>query len=98
MATIFGISGSLRHGSYNAALLRGGATPGRGGTGLAQAAWLPVLRTLGAAFWSGPRVQVSNAAMAFDASGRLVDEAARAAVARHLGGFSEFIVRVGRAQ
>src|ERR687883_1421161 len=35
-----------------------GATPGGGGTILAQAAWLPVLRTLGAELWSGPRVQV----------------------------------------
>ena len=32
-----------------------GATPGRGGTILAQAAWLPVLRTLGTRPWFGPR-------------------------------------------
>src|SRR6266581_6752143 len=30
-----------------------GATPGPGGTMLAQAAWLPVLRTLGTELWSG---------------------------------------------
>lgn len=74
-----------------------GATPGRGGTALAQVAWLPVLRTLGAELWSGPRVQVPSAASAFDPEGRLVDDAVRASVARHLGGFAEFIARVGRA-
>jgi NAD(P)H-dependent FMN reductase len=73
-----------------------GATPGHGGTTLAQAAWLPVLRTLGAELWPGPRVQVASAAKAFDAAGRLVDEAIRAAVASHLAGFSEFIARAGR--
>jgi len=73
-----------------------GATPGPGGTSLAHAAWLPVLRTLGTQTWSGPRVYVSNAAKVFDADGRIVDEAIRAAVAKHLSGFAEFIARVGR--
>jgi chromate reductase len=73
-----------------------GATPGAGGTALAHAAWLPVLRTLGTQTWFGPRVYVSNAAKVFDADGRLVDEAVRAAVAKHLSGFAEFIARVGR--
>jgi chromate reductase, NAD(P)H dehydrogenase (quinone) len=71
-----------------------GATPGRGGTTLAHAAWLPVLRTLGTQTWFGPRVYVSSAGKAFDAEGRLVDEAVRASVAKLLGGFSEFIARV----
>ncbi len=75
-----------------------GATPGPGGTTLAQAAWLPVLRTLGTELWSGPRVYVSSAAKVFDSSGRLVDDAVRGTVVRHLAGFSEFIARVGRAQ
>jgi chromate reductase, NAD(P)H dehydrogenase (quinone) len=75
-----------------------GATPGPGGTILAQAAWLPVLRTLGAELWSGPRVYVSNAAKVFDSSGRLVDEGIRATVARHLAGFSEFVARAGRSR
>ncbi|HXQ23365.1 MAG TPA: NADPH-dependent FMN reductase [Candidatus Acidoferrales bacterium] len=73
-----------------------GATLGPGGTALAHAAWLPVLRALGTQTWFGPRVYVSNAAKVFDADGRIVDEAVRAAVAKHLGGFSEFIARVGR--
>jgi chromate reductase len=73
-----------------------GATPGPGGTALAHAAWLPVLRTLGTQTWFGPRVYVSNAGKVFDADGRIVDEAVRAAVAKHLDGFSEFIARVER--
>jgi chromate reductase len=73
-----------------------GATPGHGGTMLAQAAWLPVLRTLGTELWSGPRVYLSNAAKAFDVDGRLVDEAIRGTVAKHLAGFSEFVARFGR--
>jgi chromate reductase len=74
-----------------------GATPGAGGTALAHAAWLPVLRTLGTQTWFGPRVYVSNAAKVFDAEGRIADEAVRAAVTKHLTGFSDFIARVGRA-
>jgi NAD(P)H-dependent FMN reductase len=73
-----------------------GATPGMGGTALAHAAWLPVLRTLGTQAWSGPRVHVSNAAKVFDADGRLVDEAVRASIAKYLAGFVEFIGRVAR--
>jgi NAD(P)H-dependent FMN reductase len=76
-----------------------GATPGRGGTTLAQAAWLPVFRTLGTEPWFGPRVQIPNAAKVFDADGRLIDEETRAIVSKFLAGFAEFITRVqkGRA-
>lgn len=73
-----------------------GATPGHGGTLLAQAAWLPVLRTLGAELWTGSRVQVSGAAKVFDEGGRLVDEATRATVAKYLAGFADFVARVRR--
>jgi chromate reductase, NAD(P)H dehydrogenase (quinone) len=73
-----------------------GATPGQGGTALAHAAWLPVLRTLGALAWSGPRVYVSNAAKVFDAEGRITDAAIRASVEKHLRGFAEFVARWGR--
>ena len=54
-----------------------GATPGRGGTILAQAAWLPVLRTLGTKPWFGGRVTVSGAKRVFDESGQLVDDEVR---------------------
>jgi NAD(P)H-dependent FMN reductase len=71
-----------------------GATPGRGGTTLAHAAWLPVLRTLGTLTWFGPRVYVSNASKVFDADGHIVDDAVRASVVKHLAGFSELLARV----
>jgi NAD(P)H-dependent FMN reductase len=70
-----------------------GATPGRGGTILAQAAWLPVLRTLGARFWAGGRLQVSGAGQVFDAEGRLVDEAVRRQLAAFVEGFVRFTGR-----
>ena len=70
-----------------------GATPGPGGTTLAHAAWLPVLRSLGTQAWFGPRVYVSNAATVLDSEGRLVDGAVRATVTKFLVGFLEFIER-----
>jgi NAD(P)H-dependent FMN reductase len=72
-----------------------GATPGRGGTILSHAAWLPVLRTLGTLPWSGPRIYVSGAAKVFDADGRLIDDAVRANVTKFLAGFADFVARVG---
>ena len=68
-----------------------GATPGRGGTILAQAAWLPVLRTLRTRPWFGGRVTISEAKKAFDESGQLVDEEIRSQVRVFLAGFVEFI-------
>jgi NAD(P)H-dependent FMN reductase len=68
-----------------------GATPGPGGTVLAQAAWLQVLRTLGTRPWCGPRMMVSRADTVFDADGRLTDEALRTRVRPFLEGFSRFI-------
>ena len=67
-----------------------GASPGGFGTILAQNAWLPVLRTLGADFWSGGRLMVSRAGQAFDADGRLVDERMREALAGYLAGFVDY--------
>jgi chromate reductase, NAD(P)H dehydrogenase (quinone) len=67
-----------------------GATPGPGGTILAQAAWLQVLRTLGTRPWCGPRMMVSRADTVFDAEGRLTDEALRTRLRTFLEGFSRF--------
>lgn len=64
-----------------------GATPGRGGTVLAQAAWLPVLQTLGTRPWFGASVTVSRAADAFDDEGTLVDESTRERVQKFMAGF-----------
>jgi NAD(P)H-dependent FMN reductase len=73
-----------------------GATPGRAGTAMAHAAWLPVLRTLGTNAWFGPRVFVANAAKVFDADGHLIDDETRTLVAKFLVGFAEFISRTKR--
>jgi len=68
-----------------------GATPGPGGTILAQAAWLQVLRTLGTRPWCGPRMMVSRADTVFDADGRLTDESLQKRMRAFLEGFSRFI-------
>jgi chromate reductase, NAD(P)H dehydrogenase (quinone) len=68
-----------------------GATPGLGATSLAQAAWLPVLRTLGTAPWFGGRLMVANAAKVFDADGKLVDEAIRGRLLSFVKGFVAYV-------
>jgi NAD(P)H-dependent FMN reductase len=68
-----------------------GATPGLGGTRLAQAAWLPVLRVLGARVWSGRQLYVAGASQAFDPEGRLVDEKLRNLLGEFMAGFAEFV-------
>jgi len=68
-----------------------GATPGPGGTLLAQTAWLQVLRALGTRLWFGPRVSLSRASTMFDENGRLTDEAQVKQIREFLSGFSHFI-------
>jgi chromate reductase, NAD(P)H dehydrogenase (quinone) len=70
-----------------------GATPGRGGTLLAQTAWLAVLRTLGTRPWFGPRLLVGGAHRVFDESGNLVDEQVRSQLRSFMTGFAEFITK-----
>lgn len=70
-----------------------GATPGPGGTGLAQAAWLPVLRTLGTLPFFGARVGIPGAAKVFDAAGALVDSAQRGYLEKYLAGFAKLIAQ-----
>jgi NAD(P)H-dependent FMN reductase len=70
-----------------------GATPGAGGTLLAQAAWLPVLRTLRMQPWFGGRLIVSGASRVFDDAGNLVDEKVREQLGIFMAGFEEFIRR-----
>ncbi|MCU0674930.1 MAG: NAD(P)H-dependent oxidoreductase [Myxococcota bacterium] len=68
-----------------------GASPGRFGTAMAQAAWLPVLRALGARAWFGPRLMVGSAAQVFDADGKLVDERVRGELTKFVAGFAKSI-------
>lgn len=73
-----------------------GASPGNFGTVLSQAAWLPVLRTLGVAFWSEGRLPVSRAGSVFDANGALTDEKVREQLQGFLRGFVAYVRRFQR--
>lgn len=68
-----------------------GATPGMGGTRLAQSAWLPVLRTLGTRAWSGKQLYVSGAGQVFDAQGDLTDEKIKKLLSDFMAGFAAFV-------
>jgi NAD(P)H-dependent FMN reductase len=70
-----------------------GATPGAVGTVMSQAAWLPVLRTLGTLPFFGARVQVAHAAKVFDQTGALVDPVVRGQLESYMTGFAEFVAR-----
>jgi chromate reductase len=70
-----------------------GASPGGFGTILSQVAWLPVLRTLGAQFWSCGRLQVSRAAAVFDETGNLKDAAIEEQLKAFLAGYVAFVRR-----
>jgi NAD(P)H-dependent FMN reductase len=67
-----------------------GATPGRSGTTLAQAAWLPVLRTLRTRPWFGGRLLVSGARQVFNEEGELVDDKVREQLTEFMAGFARF--------
>jgi chromate reductase len=73
-----------------------GASPGRLGTALSQAAWLPVFRALGMNLWPGARLHVSEAHKAFDASGKLVDDKVRSLLQEFVTGFADFAVTNSR--
>jgi chromate reductase, NAD(P)H dehydrogenase (quinone) len=70
-----------------------GASGGGFGTVLSQAAWLPVLRTLGAVTWSGARLLVSRAGQVFDASGAVTDEELSRRITDFVAGFADFASR-----
>lgn len=67
-----------------------GATPGMGGTRLAQNAWLPVLRTLGTQLWSGGSLFVADAGKVFDVEGALTDTKVKELLTRYMQGFVAF--------
>lgn len=68
-----------------------GATPGLGGTRLAQNAWLAVLRTLGTRPYCGKQLYVAGAGQVFDTDGRLVDEKVRKLLSEFVAGFARFL-------
>ena len=67
-----------------------GATPGPGGTALAQAAWLPVVRRLGMRPWCEGGLLISDAFTVFDTDGRIADAATRQQIRRFIEGFAAF--------
>jgi chromate reductase len=83
-------SADIPHVFGNRAFAVIGASPGGFGTILAQTAWLPVLRTLGTRYWSGKRVAVSRAHLAFDEHGAIRDEALRMQLGDFVQGFAAF--------
>lgn len=68
-----------------------GASPGGFGTVLAQNAWLPVFRTLGAELWSGGRLAVARAGSVIDMNGEITDAATRDNIARFVAGFVDHL-------
>ena len=71
-----------------------GASPGRFGTQLGQAAWLAVFRTLGADFYAGGRLYVASAGSVFDSAGELQDAAIRESLRKFMAGFVAHAARV----
>ncbi len=67
-----------------------GASPGGFGTILSQEAWLPVLRTLRADFWSGGRLMVSRASTVFNQDGTLADQKIEEQLRKYLEGFTAY--------
>ena len=70
-----------------------GASAGRFGTVLSQAAWLPVLRTLGTQPWFGARLLVSRAGGVFDETGNLKDAELEEQLKIFLTGYVAFLRR-----
>jgi chromate reductase, NAD(P)H dehydrogenase (quinone) len=70
-----------------------GATPGRGGTRMAQLAWLPILHALGTRPWFGQQLYVDRAGHLFDDEGELVDASMRDRLRSFMEGFAGFARR-----
>jgi NAD(P)H-dependent FMN reductase len=68
-----------------------GASPGNFGTVLAQTAWLPVLRTLGANLYTGGRLAIPRARGDFGPDETMVDETARQLLRDFVAGFLTFV-------
>lgn len=65
-----------------------GASPSGFGTLLAQAAWLPVLKSLGVQVWTGKSLMLSRAHQSIGADGEIVDEAALKNIADFVAGYA----------
>lgn len=68
-----------------------GASPGGFGTILAQNAWLPVFRLLGADMWFGGRLMVSKADSVFNGNGQMIGDFYKEALKKFLNDFTNSI-------
>jgi chromate reductase, NAD(P)H dehydrogenase (quinone) len=68
-----------------------GASPSGFGTVLAQSAWLPVFKTLGAQVWSGGRLLVSRANTVVNDQGEITDAATRESIRKFVQGFAAYV-------
>ena len=71
-----------------------GATPGLGGTRMAQTAWLPVFRALGLKPWFGRQLYVAGAGKVFDADGRLTDDKVRGMLTTFIAEYAAEVAKV----
>lgn len=68
-----------------------GTTPGMGGTRYAQAAWLPILRTLQTVPYFGGRLELASASKVFDEAGAITDPKIAELLAKYVSGFAKFV-------
>jgi NAD(P)H-dependent FMN reductase len=73
-----------------------GASGGPFGTVLSQTAWLPILKVLRTNLWTGGRIMVPQANLAFDAGGSLKDAAIQEQLGEFLRGFVAYVARAKR--
>ena len=73
-----------------------GASLSAFGTTLSQAAWLPVMRTLGTQTWFGGRLLVARAGGVFDEGGAFKDAAVEEQLRQFLAGYVSFLRRPDR--
>lgn len=67
-----------------------GASNGGFGTVLAQSAWLPVFKTLGAQVWTGGRLLVARAQTVVNDKGEITDAATRESIRKFIQGFAAY--------
>jgi NAD(P)H-dependent FMN reductase len=68
-----------------------GATPGAGGTRFAQAAWLPVMRTLKTRIFTASSMYLAHAGQAFDDQGMLIDEKTKKILTDYMAQLASFV-------
>lgn len=68
-----------------------GTSPGPGGSGMAQLAWLPVLQTLRTRPYFGPMLIIPKADEVFGKTGKITDPKVKKQVQDFINGFCEFV-------